>query len=75
LFPNPSSDYSILQTSIEFKEGIVKIFDYSGRVIKEIKIESQNLILKRENLNPGVYIVEISEKSGRSKVMKWVIEQ
>ena len=75
LFPNPTTDYSFLQISNDIKEGKVTIFDYSGRVIKEIKIESQNLILKRENLNPGVYIVEISEKSGRSKVMKWVIEQ
>ena len=58
VYPNPTSDtFNISGIS----EGIVKIFEFSGRVLKVFKIENESLNLS--GLANGMYIISITSNN------------
>jgi len=61
IFPNPMSDMVIIR--IEDNNSFplyLRLTDISGRVLREQKCYENQIILYRENLKPGSYIVEVT---------------
>lgn len=60
--PNPFKTELLITTTFNFDNSKLKIFDSNGKLVKEVNgINGQNIIIKRENLNKGVYFVELTQ--------------
>jgi alpha-tubulin suppressor-like RCC1 family protein len=74
LFPNPMSDFAILQTENIFTDATLTIYNTQGQPVKQIKnISGQSLDLHRENLPDGMYFVELIEGEKIIKTGKLII--
>ncbi len=71
MFPNPSEG-TITITAKEELSG-VKIFDITGKMVRQYLFENQNQISINTNLPAGIYLVEISNRSGQKKIQKLTI--
>jgi len=70
LYPNPAKEYIYFRYNDTYTgEVSVKIFDTHGRAVKSLRVFKSNTILEKQisvtNLNPGVYIFEISFLNSR----------
>jgi PKD repeat protein len=68
IYPNPFSDHISIKMSKPAENiSAVRIFDISGRVLKNIPISAnQNkLLLSAKELNKGIYLLEIISDSGK----------
>ena len=69
LYPNPFKHQAILDLS-SFQNNSLQIYiiDSKGRIVREYKnIEENKLVIRRENLTSGVYILEIKLKTLKQK--------
>lgn len=61
--PNPFQTELIISTKTSLKDCTLKMYNSIGQIVKQINnINSQEIILKRESLNCGLYLIEIFEK-------------
>lgn len=67
LFPNPATDY--LHILAEEKIVMAQIFSINGK--KEIAIENPTAIYI-ENLNSGVYFIQMQNANGKITTQKWI---
>jgi len=60
-YPNPFTDLLRIESAQQFdKQSTVKLFDLSGRLVKEVPSANQNNIeISTSDLSSGVYILEI----------------
>ena len=65
IYPNPATTAIIIEGA---EEGMARIFDMTGRCVKEINVVD-NTTVNIEDLNKGVYIININ-----NKVEKLVVE-
>ena len=72
IYPNPISDRSVL-TNINNKEiRHITFYDILGNIIyREENIDLQQINIKEDEFNTGIYFVEIS--SGQNKIIKKII--
>ncbi len=64
LFPNPSSQHSILQLSTGVHNAQIKIIDVYGQVVKTINnLSGDNFLIDYEGLSAGIYLLEVSDKA------------
>lgn len=70
LYPNPASDFINIST-IEVVNK-VRVFDMTGRLVKDFSPNKSNLSLDISDLNKGVYLVQINSgnKQGVAKIIK-----
>jgi stress-induced morphogen len=64
IWPNPISEYINVQIPSEYalKDLTVAIFDINGKLVKKKnKIKTTTVIISTIDLDPGIYIVKISE--------------
>lgn len=57
LYPNPTSNFINIETQIEL---YYKLMNIEGKEIMSGNLDSQNKILNVENINSGVYILQLS---------------
>ena len=69
LYPNPSNGIFNIQKE-NFKDNHVKIYDFSGRLIKQLALNSK---VTTSRLAKGIYLLEVSAPEG--KVAKKLIVQ
>ena len=73
LYPIPFKHQAILDLSSFQNNSLqINIIDTKGKIVREYKnIEKSKLVIRRENLTSGVYILEIKTKSlkYRSKII------
>lgn len=73
VFPNPSNGTINLISEVQIET--VRISDVQGRMVFEQKNGLHSEIIKLEtDLNPGIYFVHITEKSGAQGLRKIVVE-
>jgi len=61
IFPNPFSRQTTLQTDIPLNNAIINIYNYLGQSVTEIKnINSQTVVIPRNNLVSGVYFIQLT---------------
>lgn len=58
LYPNPAENYVTLKYPL-CKKAILNLYDSSGRLLKQKQINSNSYTLPLNNLESGVYIVEV----------------
>ncbi|HWR94832.1 MAG TPA: T9SS type A sorting domain-containing protein [Flavobacterium sp.] len=57
--PNPFKAELLITTNFYFENSTLKLFNSLGQLVKEINnINGQNIIIKRENLNSGIYFTQ-----------------
>jgi len=71
IFPNPASNTMNIEGLMPFSN--IKIFDYSGRIVFDEKVESNSLVLEIKNLSSGFYFVKIT--CGYKEILKKLIIQ
>ena len=59
IYPNPANDY-IKLSAVGFQLSAVKIYNYLGILVDEIKTNSDEIEINVSNYNSGVYFVEIN---------------
>ncbi len=71
IHPNPAKDYVIID-GLNGDE-MIKIYDATGRIVKEIKPASSSVAIRLDTLNEGLYQVSIISTNGNTlsrKIMK-----
>ena len=59
IYPNPANDY-IKLSAVGYQLSAVKIYNYLGILVDEIKANSDEIEINVSNYNSGVYFVEIN---------------
>ncbi len=63
--PNPAVNNAVLSSSVEFPIESIYLYDMQGKLVKAVNnVNSSNYLLARNNLNSGVYIVNIATEKG-----------
>jgi hypothetical protein len=64
IFPNPTSQYVIIKSELPV---IYQLSDLQGRRMTNLDLPETNHYINVENLNEGIYILEISNSENRIK--------
>lgn len=70
IYPNPASDYFVLETSYE-QNSNYSILDMKGNKVLQGSLISEKTLVSIKDLSSGIYIVEI-HKEGQSEKMKLI---
>ncbi len=73
IYPNPTTDYSILQFTNAALHS-VNIMDAAGRTVRTYKNVSSSLKIEKGNLSPGIYSVNIMDTKNNFTTSKLIIE-
>lgn len=65
IYPNPASDCLYLQNVNPWQ--LVRILDYSGKIVKETRIDGQGK-LTIQDLSNGVYFLQVQSETGSSVI-------
>ncbi len=61
IYPNPVSDFLIIQTTeSDNNQKVVEIYNISGKIIQTIYMNSNNLVLTLQEYKSGSYIIKIT---------------
>lgn len=74
LYPNPISDKSILQLPIEAEIDYLKIYNISGKLIKESVVNTDNYILNNMNFASGLYFYQVFSYGTVIKSSKFIVK-
>ena len=61
VFPNPSSDFIQVKRDIEFPSAI-RIYNMTGRLVREERLESGDRQVDVSGLQEGLYIIRLTGK-------------
>ena len=74
VYPNPFTDNIVLENSELLPFSAVRIFDYSGKIVRTIQTtQNSSTVIKADGLPAGFYILEISTSGNqvfRKKIIK-----
>jgi len=72
LYPNPTADFVVVETSLDRFE--LRILDIQGRELQRVQSESSKMMLATATLQPGIYLVQLMDTSGKvSKIERLVV--
>jgi hypothetical protein len=71
VFPNPAKDYVTIQSNESIAQ--VKIYNYVGQLIDQVKIDNDKATLSTDGYQPGIYFIHVETAQGWS-TRKIVIE-
>ncbi len=74
LYPNPISEKSILQLPIEAEIDYLKIYNITGKLIKEDVIITENYILNNMNFASGFYFYQVFSNGTLKKTEKFIVK-
>jgi hypothetical protein len=73
VFPNPANDnVSVTLKEEEYKELNLKLFDITGQALATYNFGNNQFQIPVHNLASGMYMIEVTDKEGRSGVAKFV---
>lgn len=65
LYPNPASEYIMIDKKVSFERGTYDILDITGKLVKSIKISPEKVsTINISELPKGVYILRMSSEIG-----------
>lgn len=72
IFPNPMREYM----SVEVGEGsyTIRVTDLTGRVVRNITHATGTIVLEKETLTSGMYILNVINNKGEARTTKFVVE-
>ncbi len=76
LYPNPTSENIVIQIPSDYEQGVLEMYDISGRLIMQQQLPEQVLTqsVSVSNFQKGVYIVVISKQGMRCISEKMMIK-
>jgi len=60
VYPNPLQDFAIFEMKKELKNGVIEVYDLSGKLAWEEKFSGKQFQLKRNDLKSGFYFYKIT---------------
>ncbi len=74
LFPNPFSTTTNLQIEAQFTNATITIYNVFGQIVKQINnISDQNVVINRDNLANGMYLLEVTDDAKLVSTSKLII--
>lgn len=70
VYPNPASDFVVLNFDGPFVNSEVKVLDLSGKVVLDFVVDGNQFTLPLENLNSGTYIIQHEMQQKKLIVIK-----
>lgn len=72
IYPNPVEDYCYVEIGFDFNEAEIGLYDFSGKLIQNIKTQNKVTKMNTANLPQGVYVVTATteKKNINSKIVK-----
>ncbi|MDN5349627.1 MAG: hypothetical protein PWQ54_1023 [Bacteroidales bacterium] len=74
VFPNPASDYVVVQHASETGNTLIKLTDLSGKVIYEKLTSNEELIISTKTLSNGSYLITVTS-DGQTAQRKLIINK
>lgn len=74
IFPNPFNSFTTVQLESDFEDVDLKIYDFLNQLIMHERFNSKSIILNRNDLSAGIYIIQIINKKGNLANEKIIIE-
>ena len=73
VYPNPLQDFAIFKMEKEVKDGWMEIYDLSGKLAWQQKINGKQFELKRNDLKSGIYFYKITDEGNAINSGKIVV--
>lgn len=73
VFPNPFSAMATLNTNKLLKNARLILYNSNGTIVKEIEINEQTAILRRDKLPAGLYFIQLMDNNNFIKTEKIII--
>lgn len=74
VFPNPFSDHTVLQSEVLLHDATLTLYNCFGHTVKHMKnINGQSMVLPRNELSAGLYIIRIQDDNKTIATNKIVI--
>lgn len=74
LYPNPVNTKSILQFPIEANIDLLKIYNISGKLVKEVNVPTNHFIVDMMQYPAGLYFYQVFSKERLMKTTQIVVE-
>ena len=72
IFPNPLTESTIISSNIKIEK--LKIFNMSGRLVRNINLNNYEFVLNKGDLNNGLYFIAFVNNNTVFKIEKLIIE-
>lgn len=74
IYPNPFSYQTTIQTDDYFKDATLTVYNYDGQLVKQIdNISGQTIILRRDELTKGLYLIRLKQDNKIITTAKLII--
>lgn len=74
VYPNPTKGQIFIKANSDVKSLSVQVFDMAGRMVESKKSNSNDLELNLSNQTKGIYILSITDDSGKKKTAKVIVK-
>ncbi len=74
IYPNPLMDFSTITFNEKQENTTLNIFDLTGKKVMTDTCTGNDYILKRGNLQPGLYILQLIDTSKKITIKKLVVQ-
>jgi Secretion system C-terminal sorting domain len=74
LYPNPITNTSILQFPSEGNVDLLKIYDVSGKLVKEEKVNKDYVLIDAMQYRSGLYFYQVFSENKLHKIEKFIIK-
>lgn len=74
VYPNPFTEYTSIEFNSEQKNTLVRIKDMLGQEIKTITYSGKQLIIEKDNIEKGIYLIEIINEN-KNRIITRIIVQ
>jgi hypothetical protein len=69
IYPNPAKSYFAIRLPLTANCTQIKIFDVTGKIVKETKSKNQKTRVSLEGIKNGVYFVKIDNNTQVTKII------
>lgn len=74
-YPNPFRTELTISSSLPLQNVTLRLYDIRGQMVRKVdNLSGMQLVLNRENLNSGLYLIQLSEDGEIIKSMKIIVE-
>lgn len=70
IYPNPAKTVLNIRYTQSFRPTILKIYDISGKFIREINLANPETQISLKNMNPGIYFLNLEGKIKKFTILK-----
>lgn len=75
VFPNPSSDYTVVRFNDGDLNHTISVADISGKVVRSYEnYNKAELRIEREQLNAGIYFISSTDSKKNLSISKWIVQ-